>query len=400
MDEVTATYSRAVDLTATLLRVPDGTPVTGGDLQFTLRDESGTMNVDLGHGPADPAGRVTVRVPLVNGCPYLGNAVLVAGPQASPVPYVVEARFAGDTLSGVALAPSVRSAALRLVKERAQVKIVQGTQGVLGEPLTITAKVEDPDGDAPCDRSALTGPAPTTVEGITLAFFMNVHPDTPNPTDYSDPGESLGTAVTSRGGNPQAEATASVTADTTPTHNLPAAGVDDQGLMVQLPASDPRYLPASAVGRRILLPAPVAPARCTLAADPTSAPAGQTVVVWVTLRDAYDNPLGRDVDPHDVKLSLEGSPPGARLAGQVTRDPDTGRYWQQLEGPSFKGTVTVRVTVDGQAGASLDVTFTGVLPVGPCACTVTPHRVPWTGWVAATLGLLARRRTRTRAGDA
>lgn len=386
LSDVEATYSHAVEIVATLT-TPDG-GVHGAQVDFTLRDESGSVVVDIGHGPTDGEGQVKIHVPMVGGCPQWNGTALKAGSQGSEVPYVVEASYVGDTQ----FRPAAGNAVLRLRKEDVQVKVVQGTMGQLGQPLTIVAAVEDPDGDAPCNGSAGTGGGPATVAGRTLAFYLDYTGD----HDWSDAREFLGTDVTRRD-DANLDAVASVVASTTPVAGRPRAGRSHGAIQIQLPANDPLYAPATAQVDMVLEPAPVDPAKCVVEADPSEAQAGGTpILLRVTLRDAFDNPLDFTAPAHDVSLSVKGDSLGARLEGDVQRNPDTGKYEQTLLGASRKGKVTVQATVDGATSTSVEVNFTGIFPVGPCAC-VHPGRAQGTVWAILLLAIpWVRARQRSR----
>lgn len=371
--DTTASYSDAVDITATL-QDASGTPVADAAVVFYMQDAGNTFNIDLGQVITGPGGQATVRVPLVNGCALLAGNTLAAGSTAIPADYTVEASFGGDTISGIPYVGSTGAGTLHLVRETADVRIVLGTSGTVGETLTVGAQVVDVNGDAPCDRSALTGPGPVTVAGRTLAFFWDVTLD----GDYSDPRENLGTAMTTRP-SPELEATATVDVDLVPVNNQPRAGTWDNQLQVQLPSTDTLYLPATARGRLVLFPAPVDAMRTTMVADPETARAGSAapITVTITLRDRFDNALGVDADLHTVALSFEGNSHGAALeTGQAQQDPTNGTYKQVVRGATTKGTVTVQVSVDGQAGGTLDMTFTGLFPFGPCMCATVPGHKP------------------------
>ena len=232
--------------------------------------------------------------------------------------------------------------------------------------LIVGAEVVDLDGNAPCDRSALTGGGPLELVGRTLAFFWDLNAD----GDYSDVQEQLGNAVTT---DPDGAATASasVTVDTTPVNGLPRAGIRDGALQVQLPSDHGQYNGSPSLGRLELFAAPPEAGRTTVVSNPpgTSAGGSSELTITATLRDRFDNALGLDADPHDVKFSIKGNPRGAEFRnGTAQRDMTTGLYSAALSGASIKGTVTVAVSVDGQPGPTLDVVFTGLFPVGPCAC--------------------------------
>ena len=391
--EVTARYSDAPDLTVELLRAGDSTPVAGAMVVVNVRDAARTFNVDVGQVVTGANGRAVVRVPLVNGCPMWGTVVLTGGTMAAPTDYVVEGSFSGDMISGEALIGSVGTGALHVVKETAQVQLVSGSSAELGDMLTITARIVDDNGDAPCDRSAPNGGRSTTVEGHRLAFFWDINAD----RDYSDVREQLGSATTVRS-NPDVDAVASVTTDTSPSNNIPRAGSLDNALQVQLPADDAQYLPATAVGRLVLLPAPVAVERTTLSANPETAQAGGNAVVeiTVTVRDRFDNPLGVDAPVHAVAVEIDGASLGAAMEGnQANRDPATGLYKQTLLAPSRKGTVALTAVVDGVRGGRLEVTYSGVLPFGPCGCASPRPGIPF-GLALLLLGALVRRRNPLR----
>ncbi|MBI5495006.1 MAG: hypothetical protein HY904_08250 [Deltaproteobacteria bacterium] len=392
--DVTASYSHAADVTLTLRTAPGGTAVPGAQVTVLVRAPDDVFSVDVGQVPTGADGTATLRIPLVNGCPLWASHALQAGPTATPVAYALMATFTGDTLGGTQYLGSAGQGTLSLVKESAQVKIVSGTSGELGETLTLTAKIEDSDGNAPCDRSATTGPGPVTVDGHRLAFFWDVNLD----HDYSDARESLGSANTGRP-NPDADATAAVEVDTTPVNNEPRAGTWDGALQVQLPSDDTLYLPATAVGRLVLLPAPVLADRTTMTADPPDPQAGasDTVVITVTLRDRFDNPLDAESPEHAVKVEIDGPALGAAMDGeQATRDVITGKYTQSMYVARRKGTVRVRAFVDGQPGSTLDIPHTGLFPVGPCACALPGGRTPLPAAMAVSIvaALFLRRRAR------
>jgi len=389
--DVTGTYSDAVDVTATLLRDVDNQGVEGVNVEFYLRNDAGDLNVDLGVVRSDVSGQATLRVPLVNGCGFLGDVNLTGGTVMTPVDYILEARFAGgDDINNLEHDASSDQATLHLLKEQSEVQIVVGTQAVLGEMLTITAKIVDPDGDAPCDRSAVNGGRPDTVAGHSLAFFLDYTGD----QDYSDARENLGRADTSRGGNPDAEATASVTADLTPINNLPGAGVLTNAIQVQLPANDGQYLPATARGRLVLDPAPVDATKSTITTDPVDPQAsGDAVIISITLRDRFNNALGLDAATHTVSVTVVGDSLGASVDGAPERDPNTGVYTQLLKPTSRGGDITIRIDVDGAQGSSHTIKFRPLFPIGPCTCVTTLPSLPYgLSFVALAAALLLRRR--------
>ncbi|MEW5847377.1 MAG: invasin domain 3-containing protein [Myxococcota bacterium] len=379
-------YSDAVDVMPVLTRTDTEGPVVGATLEFYLRDTAGNMNAYVGSAVTDDEGRINpaMRIPLVNGCDFLGNATLTGGPLDAPVEYPLEVLFAGDTINGEPLAGSSTTVPIRLVKETVQVKIIAGTSGRVGEPLTIKATVEDLDGDAPCDRSAMTGDRAQTLVGRTLAFFLDYNSD----GDFSDPPrEFLGNDVTERD-NADSDAYASVVADTTPQGGTPRAGVRDNALLVQLPANDPLYLAASGSSRLVLEPAALDPQKSTLTVEPEKPTAGSSVKIIATLRDAFGNEQGPDAAEHVVQIVVEEGG-GRMVEAKATRDPETGRYFQFMEGPAQPSTVKVRLMVDGQSGSSLDIEFTSA-----CGCRSTRSSGPEgaMAFLVAACALGARRR--------
>lgn len=389
ISDVTGTYSDAVDVEAVLTRESDNGGVEGVNIEFYLRNDAGDLNVDLGVVRSDGAGHARLTVPLVNGCDFWGGAELTGGTAMAPVDFILEARFAGgDDVNNLEHDSSSAQGTLHLLKETSEVQIVAGTQAQLGGMLTVTAKIVDANGDAPCDRSAPNGGRPSTVAAHALAFFLDYTGD----EDYSDPRESLGRATTMRA-DAQSDALASVTADLTPVDGLPHTGTLHNAIQVQLPANDAQYLPSTARGLLVLEPAPVDPARTEISTDPgTPSAGGEAVAITITLRDTFGNALGRDDATHTVTGVLDGDPVGASLdATQAERDPNTGLYKLTMQPTSRGGTVKLRLDVDGIQGATHDIVFKPLFPIGPCACARALPHPPW--FLLVALGAFRRRRS-------
>lgn len=344
---------------------PDG-GIAGQSIVFMVQSAAQGISCEAGRWPAtDGMGQAgPLKVRFVDG---VCTESWVAG-DGPGEPYVVSARFAGDA----SMAPATSEVEIALVRENASVRLLPEHGARLGEELLLVATLVDESGDVAVAGDETTGRFPGPVASVPLSFFLDLNGD----GDFVDFDEELGAAVTNGDG------VASRAFDTTPVDGWPRAGLHHDAVHAQF-SGDRRYKFAAATADLRLEPAQIEAGLTLLRATPEAVPADgfSRVLLDLTLRDAFGNPLGPDDEAHLVEFETSAG----TLLEVVQREPTSGHYQQELEAPRAPITATITARVEGQPAASIEVVFTGE----GCGCRGTGD-----AGMLAMVGLGQRRRRR------
>lgn len=384
----TPRYSQAATLVVHLTRTADGSPVTGSDCTPAC---SIIVTVGAPDAPApfvlnpqgfvpDTTGSATVRVPFVDG--------LVADDAAFPAstagtPYVIRARFRGTGTGQIVnadcasptpegdLCPSEASVEVPLFAETADIVLGAGLEGALGDTLTLSAELQDPNGNAAAGGEDIDGAGPVDLVDRTVTFFY----DQDN-NGRPDAAERIDTAVTNASG----VASLTFTLDA----QFVRAGTYAEGVHAEF-GGDGQYGVARASTPLVVRPADVDVGRTILEADPAEIPADgfSRSTIRARLVDAFNNPLDETSDPHEVIFETDLGV----LADSVERDPENGTYAQDLQAQRRPGTATVTAIVDGVRGPATTVEIVGA---GGCRCGASTAADLPTASLAVCLWLWSR----------
>ena len=405
-DAYVARYSQAVLLSARLLD-DSGAPVAGRRVSFFLQHQGEESSRFLIFDPFTAAdGVAQARLVLTAGSHGQADFLAgVPGPDSDGEPYEVIVRFAGDVAADdpacavdagvlvdggvpadggepeVLLCPSEDTLPLYLAVETTTLVVAPGNDGALGSALTLIATLTDPNGDAPQEGDAVDGTEPKGIEGASVDFFYDL-----DQNGSPSLNERIGTATTNRDG----QAVIDFVAD--PAVGV-VAGLYDRGIHAQF-GGDERYGLSGGAAALTITPGEPDATRTLLTADVTEVPADgfSEVAITATLVDVFNNPIGVDAPPADVSLTTS--------LGEIVEPPEldllTGDYHAVFKAGFEAGTATVQVVVNGEPGATLDITL---LEQPFCNCDAASNQ----GWPPAAvgiaaLGLLLRRRRRKQGG--
>ena len=341
----------------------------------------------------DTAGVATARIVFVDGA-YGEDSVFTASTTGTR--YAVRAVFRGNGPTGNAAFADCQPAAAEtadgdfcpaeatidvpLFLETAAIEPGAGLEGALGDELTLSAALEDPNGDAALGGTDVDGAGDVDLVGRSVTFFYDVDND-----GNAEANEIVGTAATNSAG------VASLTFTIDP--NIIRAGEYDAGLQVEF-GGDGQYGVARAATRVVVRPADVDIARTIIEVDPPEIPADGFSKSTITVRlvDTFNNPLDETSEPHDVVITSDNG----ILLEEVELDLLTGVYRQELQAQRKDGAATITVTVDGEAvPATRTVEIVGE---GGCRCASSSRDSASSGLLAcggAAL-LLARRVSKSR----
>ncbi len=399
-------YSQSISVVAHLARESDGSAVAGADCQAF---GGAPCSVIISVAPADDPGAAVVvnaqgfvtdtegatsgaHVLFVDGVPDQATHYAAATDGA---PYVIRARFLGAgagaaagnpdcapdaaETGGAGLCPSEATVDVSLFSETSSVVLGEGLEANLGDTLTLSANVFDPNGDS--DGSDVDGPGPKNLVGVDVTFFYDV-----DNNGHASADEAIGTAPTNAAGV--------ASTDFTLDPQFIRAGTYDSGIQAEY-SGDDHFGVARASVRIVVHPAGIDVSRTVIEADPDTIPADgfSSSELRVRLVDTFNNPLDENSDPHDVSLSTTLGV----LNGTVERDLLNGTYTQVLQAQRKGGTATVTVTVDGEEGPSRTVEIVGGTG---CHCGSVDD-VPGISLALACLAairLRLRRRRRARRG--
>jgi hypothetical protein len=305
----------------------------------------------------------TARIVFVDGT-YGDDNTFAASTGGTP--YTVRAVFRGNGPTGNAafadcqpaaaetadgdLCPSEASLEVPLFLETASIEPGAGLEGALGDVLTLSAKLEDPNGDAALGGTDVDGAGEALLVGRNVTFFYDVDND-----GNAEANEIVGTAETNAAG----VASLAFTIDP----NIIRAGSYDAGLQVEF-GGDGQYGVARAGARVVVRPADVDVAKTIIEVDPPEIPADGFAKSLITVRlvDTFNNPLDETSEPHDVVIASDNG----ILLEEVELDLLSGVYRQELQAQRKDGPATITVTVDGVA-----VPATGTVDIvgaGGCRC--------------------------------
>jgi hypothetical protein len=371
-------YSQALSVVVHLT-LEDGTPVVGSDPLVCSpacsvivkvgpagADDADFVTVNPQGFVTDTTGTATARVTFVDGR-YAADSAFPASTDG--VAYAITARFLGSGAGQVPtnpdcvadapadadgdLCPSSSAIETALFSETAEIAPGAGLEGALGDEITLSAELEDPNGDAPLggEPSQIDGVGALKLVGRTVTFFYDVDND-----GNAEAAEVVGTSVTNEAG------VAALLFRLDP--DFIRAGEYEAGVHVEF-GGDDRYGVARAAARVIVRPADVDVARTVIEVDPAELPADGFSKSTVTVRlvDVFNNPLNETNLSHDVVVTTDLG----LLIDSVEQDPLSGAYTQLLQAQRKAGTATIGVTVDGVAApATALIQITGA---GACRCT-------------------------------
>lgn len=351
--DMTATYSDAVQLSATLQR--EGMPLVDGEVVFVLHD--GETEVTRLIGYADDAGLARARLELVDG----RHGFDVKASDAGQPGYTYSLRAQHLPLDGSAEA--FAEGTLRVLPETTLIEMNALHTAAPGTPLIIDARLVDADGDVAAGSTDSTGRAPRGLAGRTLSLYLDADGDGQPALD-----ERVLRAETDAEGWARFERAPSL---------LPLGpGAHDGALLVRF-GGDVQYAFAGAASDLVIRAGPPDMANTRIDAPATlSAASLTTAEVHITLVDASGAPFSADVDP--VALVLETS------LGRVTapvRDVQTGSYTATFTADGTAGDAVLTLTAPGVPGRA-QVTIRLEAPAG---CSTGGHAGP----VLATLLFLA-----------
>lgn len=362
-------------------------PSGGADSDFVVINPQGFVT--------DTTGAASARITFVDG--RYGAASTFPASEGG-VAYTITARFLGSGAGQVPsnpdcvplavededgdFCPSSASVDTALFKETAEIAPGAGLEGALGDDITLSAVLEDPNGDAALGGTDVDGAGPLVLTGRTITFFYDVDND-----GNAEGTEIVGTALTNDAG------VASLVLTLDP--QFIRAGEYESGVQVEF-GGDGRYGVARAAGRVVVRPADVDVERTIIEVAPATLPADGFSKSTITVRlvDLFNNPLDESSEPHDVVISTTEA---GLLLEAVELDPLTGAYTQVLQARRIDGTATIGVTVDGVAApATVDITIEGA---GGCRCAASPRGsadVALLALAAALVSLRARSRRGSR----
>jgi hypothetical protein len=248
------------------------------------------------------------------------------------------------------LCPAEASVEVPLFLETAAIEPGAGLEGALGDQVTLSALLEDPNGDAALGGTDVNGAGEALLVGRNVTFFYDVDND-----GNAEAAEIVGTAATNAAG------VASLAFILDP--NVIRAGTYAAGVHVEF-GGDGQYGVARASARVVVRPADVDVARTVIEVDPPEIPADgfSKSLITVRLVDTFNNPLDETSEPHDVVITSDNG----TLLEDVELDLLTGVYRQVLQAQRRDGAATITVTVDGEA-----VPATGTVDIvgeGGCRC--------------------------------
>jgi uncharacterized protein (TIGR03382 family) len=392
-------YSQAIELTMRLARAADDSPVQGTEcappcsiiVTIEPADGSASYIVNAQGFVTDTTGAAQARIAFVDGR-YL--EARTAEPVAfdaddEGAPWVIRARFLGagpgtvpdnpDCAPGAAgtpggLCPSEATFEVPLFLETANIALGAGLEGELGETLTLSAELQDPNGEAAPGGDDIDGPGPQDLVGRTVSFYYDL-----DNNGRPAASELVGSAPTNAAG------VASITFTLDP--DFVRAGTYNQGIHAEF-GGDGRYGVARASTPLVVRPADVDVSRTVLEISPAEIPADgfSKATLRVRLVDSFNNPLDETSAPHEVVFATDLG----LLLESPQRDPLNGTYAQTLQAQRRPGTATVTVFVDGEEGPSKTLEITGE---GGCRCGASGD-APLTGAFAAALAALMLRRRR------
>jgi hypothetical protein len=403
-----AAYSQGIALRATLTR-EDGRPLSPDEhpcLPGGLDDAGPPCRVtwtvapsDGGGGEApiviaDPVvgadGTIVARLTIVDGRPAGSDSVFVTAPDGAA--WTVSAQFlgAGAGASGALpdcepdgpqdvdgdLCPSSGSTPLTLFPEDLTIVLQPGIAGDLGDTVTLAAEVSDPNGDAEEGGTDLDGGEKKVIAGTPVSFFYDADNDGNASAD-----ERIATTTTDDDGVARADFVLDPL--------FVRAGTYDAGIHAER-SGDARYATARASQRIVVGPGAIDVGSTVLEIDPPEIPAdgNSTAVLRVRLVDRFGNLLDATSEAHDVAFEATLGV----LDGDVRRDAATGVYTQTVRAQRRPGTAEIRVTVDGEAAATGELTLTGA---AGCACgssaAGTPARAVAVGLVVIAVHVVRRR---------
>jgi hypothetical protein len=377
-----AHYSQAVDLQATL--TDESGPVAGVRVQFRVATD-GVPEFLVDDPVTDANGVAHARLVLVDDAAH--NRTFKGAPTGQP--YVVTARFLGDNVPPAdcgngthdgTRCPSEATSSLALSLETPTLAITPGTAGGLGDTVTLSASLDDDNGDAPASGTAIDGSGKKLLAGLPIGFFFDLnHDGRPSADELIDTGTTNDLGV------------ASVTFKLDPL--FVKAGVFDDGIQARFDGDD-HYAIVGASSRIDIHAGPAKADKTLLTATPNSLPANGFALVELraTLVDAFGSVL--DVNSPEVTVAFTTNL--GFLQGKPARDELTGQYTQSLRVGRKGGTAHVTMTVDGQPGPSVDVVFTGG---DSCACVTSTTSAPWLTWLLSLLvpvAMVMRRPRRTQ----
>ena len=391
-------YSQAVSVVVHLA-LEDGTPIGG-----TVCSPACSVIVNI--GPADggddelivvnpqgfvtdTAGAATARITFVDGRYREGSAFPSS---ADGVPYTIDAVFLGAGAGQVQTNPDCVASAVEdvdgdlcparaaittaLFAETAEIAPALGLQGALGDELTLSAELADPNGDAALGGTDVDGAGPLLLAGRTVTFFFDVDKDGNADGDT----EIVGTAETNQAG----VASLAFTLDP----DFIRAGEYAGGLQAEF-GGDGRYGVARAGSRVVVRPADVDVARTILEVTAATLPADGVAQSTITVRlvDLFNNTLDETSEAHDVVITANDV---GLLLDSIALDLLTGVYTQVLQARRIDGTVTIGVTVDGvTAPATVAIVIEGA---GGCRCSSAASAPSLVGLCLLLVALRARGR--------
>lgn len=388
-----ARYSQAVELTARLVD-EDGAPLAGRRVSLFLHREGEPSAEFLVADPITGAdGVASGRLTLVDGR-HGGQRFFGASPtpETPGARYIVRASFPGDegaagcegiptdagpADAGLSALPACASEAegdLFVALEIPSLVLAPGNEVRLGETVDLIATLADDNGNAPTAGTGTDGDEPAPLAGRTVAFFYDA-----DGNGRPSAGERLGTAET----NGQGRAVYAFLADPT----FVRAQNVESGLHAQF-GGDDQYALAGAQQSLLVTPGEPDAVRTVLEVTPDEllADGFSLVELRATLVDLYNNLLGPDDEPFDVRFTASMG----TLEGVAERDPLTGQYVQSLKAPRAGGEARVQVFVEGAPGREATVTFTSP----GCGCKGTGDAGPLALLALLTLAAPTRRRRR------
>ncbi|MCP4501021.1 MAG: hypothetical protein GY822_13765 [Deltaproteobacteria bacterium] len=368
-------YSQGVMVSAKLTD-DEGNPISGKLVTFHLSQEGGGAIATLAEFQFADAftaadGVATARLVIAKGMHGQADfAAARASVDLPGLPYQIVARYiptflpdacqsdggivdvdAGIIGDGGVIADeycaSETAYELFVAVENSSLTLAPGNELALEEEITLFATLVDGNGDAAASGDQVDGSVEKPISDRSVTFFYDLDGNGSPSLD-----ERLGTAQTASNG------VAAFTFKADPTYVV--AGSFETGLHAQF-GGDDHYSIAGASARLLVTPGAADPSRTLLSAEPLELPSdsSSTTVITAILVDAFANPLSVDSPVVDVTFATTQG-----KLGDVEYDPVTGHYLTKLQAPAQTGTAVVTVSVDGEEGASVDVTF---LPFG-CDC--------------------------------